>query len=140
VDHDRLHDGTALPTASPTRRCRPYRYAYAQGTDQPVTEWPTRLVKVDVETGESWTHDARDGHVSEPIFVPRTEPDERRGDGTPPLDAPEDDGVVLAVELDVDAGHSWLVVLDGQSFEERARAALPHAVPFDFHGRYFPEL
>ncbi|MWG36797.1 carotenoid oxygenase family protein [Halomarina oriensis] len=140
VDHERLHDGTSLPTASPARRCRPYRYAYAQETDQPVTEWPTRLVKVDVETGESWTHRAHDGHVGEPVFVPRTEPNDPRDVGSPPLDAPEDDGLVLAVELDEAAGHSWLVVLDGESFEERARAAVPHAIPFDFHGRYFPEL
>jgi beta,beta-carotene 9',10'-dioxygenase len=32
------------------------------------------------------------------------------------------------------------VVLDGESMTERARAPLPHAVPFDFHGRFFPEL
>jgi len=140
VDHERLHDGTALPTASPLRRCRPYRYAYAQGTDQPVTEWPTRLVKVDTETGETWDHEAADGHVSEPVFVPRAESSEPRDDGTAPTDAPEDDGAVLAVELDEGAGHSWLLVLDGDSFEERARAAVPHAIPFDFHGRYFPEL
>ncbi|WP_197431328.1 carotenoid oxygenase family protein, partial [Halorubrum sp. CBA1125] len=28
----------------------------------------------------------------------------------------------------------------GETFAERARATLPHATPFDFHGRYFPEL
>jgi len=31
-------------------------------------------------------------------------------------------------------------VLDGGTLAELARAPLPHAVPFDFHGRYFPEL
>jgi beta-carotene 15,15'-monooxygenase len=140
VSRERLHEGTALPTASPARRCRPYRYAYAQATDQPVTEWPTRLVKIDTETGETSSHDAREGHVSEPVFVPRGGDDDPRTNGTGPVAGPEDEGVVLAVELDEGAGHSWLVVLDGESFEERARAALPHAVPFDFHGRYFPEL
>jgi beta-carotene 15,15'-monooxygenase len=52
----------------------------------------------------------------------------------------EDEGVVLSVALDTEAEHSWLLVLDGESFTERARAAIPHAIPFDFHGRFFPEL
>ncbi len=131
VDRERLHDGTALPTVSPAVRCRPHRYVYAQATDQPVTEWPKRLVKVDTETREATAFAAGgDRHYSEPVFVPAPEGD-REG---------EDDGVVLAVELDVGAGHSWLVVLDGGTFEERARAAVPHAIPFDFHGRFFPEL
>ena len=140
VTRERLHEGTALPTASPLRRCRPYRYVYAQGTDQPVTEWPSTLVKVDTETRETRTYDPSDGHVGEPVFVPRGEPTTPRVAGTAPVAGPEDDGVVLAVELDREAGHSWLVVLDGEAFEERARAAVPHAIPFDFHGRYFPEL
>ncbi|WP_254535806.1 carotenoid oxygenase family protein [Halomarina litorea] len=131
VDRERLHDGTALPTASPAVRCRPHRYVYAQGTDQPVTEWPGRLVKVDTETREATAFAAEgERHYSEPIFVPAPASDREA----------EDDGVVLTVELDVGAGHSWLVVLDGRTFEERARAAVPHAIPFDFHGRYFPEL
>ncbi|MFD1513577.1 carotenoid oxygenase family protein [Halomarina rubra] len=142
VRRERVHDGTALPTASPAVRCRPYRYAYAQDTDQPVTAWPSRLVKVDVETGDYWTHSVEAGHVSEPIFVPRVtgESGESGESGERARDHSEDDGVVLAVELDREAGHSWLVCLDGPTFEERARAAIPHAVPFDFHGRWFPEL
>ena len=50
----------------------------------------------------------------------------------------EDDGVVLTVALDDDDDVSRLIVLDGGTLEERARATLPHQVPFDFHGRYFP--
>ena len=52
----------------------------------------------------------------------------------------EDDGVVVTVAFDVEAEHSRLLVLDGLSFTERARFTLPHAAPFDFHGRYLPEL
>jgi carotenoid cleavage dioxygenase-like enzyme len=33
-----------------------------------------------------------------------------------------------------------LLVFDAETLTERARAPLPHAVPFGFHGRYFPEL
>ncbi|MFB6244141.1 MAG: carotenoid oxygenase family protein, partial [Halobaculum sp.] len=50
-----------------------------------------------------------------------------------------DAGVVLTVGLDTDAERSRLFVLDGQTMTERARADLPLALPFDFHGRFFPE-
>ena len=49
-------------------------------------------------------------------------------------------GIVLTVSLDTDADQSRLLVLDGERFEGRAWVMLPHAAPFDFHGRYFPEL
>lgn len=120
--------GTALPTTSPAVRLDRHRYVYAQGTDQPVTAWPQTVVKIDTETEGITTFTDDDNHFSEPIFVPRP-------DGTQ-----EDDGVVLTVMLDPDAQRSVLVVLDGQTLTERARAPLPHAVPFDFHGRFFPEL
>jgi len=138
VERERYHEGgTALPTVSPAVRMREHRYVYAQGCDQPVTEWPGRVTKLDVETGATATFDA-DGHPSEPVFVPR--PD--RPDSDPwTLGAPEreDAGVVLTVVLHPE-GRSSLVVLDGEELDERARVRLPHALPFDFHGRFFPEV
>ncbi|MFB6118774.1 carotenoid oxygenase family protein [Halosegnis sp.] len=124
---DRFATGTGLPTVSPATWLAEHRYVYAQGTNEPVTEWPRAVRKVDTADGETtdWTDG---GPVSEPIFVPR--PD---GDA-------EDDGVVLTVMLDPDAERSLLVVLDAATMTERARAPLPHALPFDFHGRFFPEL
>ncbi|MFC6787464.1 carotenoid oxygenase family protein [Halobaculum halobium] len=136
VTRETLYDGgTALPTVSPARWCREHRYVYAMGTDRPVNEWARRVLKLDVETGEAVEFDDG-GYFGEPIFVPN------------PDGEAEDDGVVLAVTLeegvgvdgDATTGRSALVVLDGETFTERARARLPHAVPFDFHGRYFPEL
>jgi len=127
VEREPLYDdGTALPTASPARWCRPHRYVYAMSMEQPASGWAHGVLKIDVDTGDAIEH--RDGgdYFGEPIFVP--DPD---GDA-------EDDGVVLAVALDADA--SRLVVLDGHTLEKRARATLPHQVPFDFHGRYFPEV
>ncbi|MEF8825325.1 MAG: carotenoid oxygenase family protein [Halapricum sp.] len=120
-------DGTALPTVSPARWCRPHRYVYAMSMDQPTTEWATGLLKLDTQTGEVVEFAVGGDYFGEPVFVPRA-------------DGPEDAGVVLAVSLDVDAGRSRLLVLDGECFDERARVDLPHAAPFDFHGRYFPEL
>lgn len=124
---DRLYDGaTALPTVSPAVEGREHRYVYAQHGDQPLTEWPREVVKIDVETGTTTTF-AADAFLSEPVFVPRPDGDR------------EDDGVVLTVALDRTAGHSTLLVLDAD-LTELARAPLPHAVPFDFHGRWFPAL
>jgi len=121
-------DGSALPTVSPARWCRPHRYVYAMGIDTPVTEWAKRVLELDTETGAVRTFDDGGDYFGEPLFVP--EPD---GDA-------ENAGVVLTVALDVEADRSRLLLLDGESFDERARVTLPHAAPFDFHGRYFPEL
>jgi beta-carotene 15,15'-monooxygenase len=129
VDRETLYgDGTALPTASPARWCRDHRYVYAMSMDQPVTGWAHGVMKLDVETGEVSEFADGGDYFGEPVFVP--DPDGTR----------EDDGVVLTVALDPEADRSRLLVLDGHSFGERARATLPHAAPFDFHGRYFPEL
>mgnify|MGYP000058944582 CR=1 FL=1 len=129
VSRETLSDaGSALPTSSPARWCREHRYIYAMGMDTPVTEWARRVVKLDVETGTVRTFDEGGDYFGEPIFVPA------------PDGESEDAGVVLTVALDVDAGRSRVLVLDGETFAERARATLPHPVPFDFHGRYFPEL
>jgi beta-carotene 15,15'-monooxygenase len=128
VSREMLYDeGTALPTASPARWCEPHRYIYAMSMDQPATEWATGVMKYDTQTDEVDEFEAGGEYFGEPLFVPG------------PGDAP-DAGVVLTVALDTAAGHSRLIVLDGEQFEERARVTLPHAIPFDFHGRYFPEV
>ncbi|MFB6282127.1 MAG: carotenoid oxygenase family protein [Haloferacaceae archaeon] len=129
LDRDPIYEaGTALPTVPRTRWCRPHRYVYAQGTDQPVTEWPTALLKIDAESGRAEEYRGDDDHYGEPVMVPRPGADR------------EDEGVVLAVGLDRDAERSSLVALDARSFDRIARAPLPHPLPFDFHGRWFPGL
>lgn len=128
VSREMLYDnGTALPTTSPARWCESHRYVYAMSMQQPATEWATGVMKYDTETGDVDEFTAGGEYFGEPIFVPG------------PGDA-EDAGVVLTVVLDTTAGHSRLIVLDGEQFEEQARVDLPHAIPFDFHGRYFSEL
>ncbi len=120
---ERYDGGLELPTVPPAARGRPYRYAYAQATDR---EGANGLVKLDVERGtaqEWWEHGV---YVEEPRMVQR------------PDAATEDDGVVLATALDTRAERSVLLVFDAETLTEQARALLPHAVPFGFHGRYFP--
>ena len=129
VARETLYDGgTALPTASPARWCRPHRYVYAMSMPQPVTDWANGVLKLDTETGAVTERTDGGAYFGEPIFVPA------------PGDGPTDDGVVLTVALDPDDDRSRLLVLDGETLAERARATLPHAAPFDFHGRYFPEI
>jgi beta-carotene 15,15'-monooxygenase len=120
-------DGTALPTASPARWCRPHRYVYAMSMDQPASDWAGGVLKIDTRSGDVVEHAGGADYFGEPIFVPG--PDETA-----------DAGVVLTVTLDTAAERSRLLVLDGETLAERARVTLPHAAPFDFHGRYFPEI
>jgi len=124
VTRTRRYDGgLELPTVPPAVRTRPYRYAYAQATDR---RGANGLVKVDLdrETATEWW--GRGVYVEEPRMVQR-----------PGADA-EDDGVVLAPALDTDAERSVLLVFDAETLSLLARAPLPHAVPFGFHGRFFP--
>ncbi len=119
----RLYDGgLELPTVPPAVRTRPYRYAYGQATDR---RGANGLAKIDTEreTATEWWE--RSVYVEEPRVV-------RRPDASA-----EDDGVVLAPALDTKRERSMLLVFDAATLEERARAYLPHAVPFGFHGRFF---
>ena len=47
--------------------------------------------------------------------------------------------MILSVVLDPSAGRSFLLVLDAETFEERARAEAPHHIPLGFHGSFFGE-
>ncbi len=131
--YEHLADELEMPRFSPRVHTREYEHVFAQSTEM---EAGNAIVRVDVGGGEGDNAEAGDDrgitrrweeqgvYSGEPIFVPRPE-----GDA-------EADGVVLSLCLDTDAERSLLVVLDGD-LEELARAPLPHAVPFGFHGEYF---
>jgi carotenoid cleavage dioxygenase-like enzyme len=106
---------------------RPYRYAYGASavTDSAFLD---RLVKIDVEDGSAagWQEDGT--YPGEPVFVPR------------PDGEAEDDGVLLSIVLDSERHRSFLLVLDAATFAERARAEVPHHIPFGFHGQFFGSL
>ncbi|EMA46564.1 carotenoid oxygenase family protein [Halobiforma nitratireducens] len=125
VRRSRRYDGgLELPTVPASVRGRRYRYAYAQATDRTGANG---LVKLDVERGTATEWWERGVYVEEPRMV-------RRPGGTA-----EDDGVVIAPALDTGRERSMLLVFDAETLVEQARAPLPHAVPFGFHGRYFPD-
>jgi carotenoid cleavage dioxygenase-like enzyme len=103
-------------------RCneRPYRYAWGAGTG---SGWFDRIVKADLLERRASVWAEEGSSPGEPVFV------------TAPEAEAEDEGVLLSVVLGED-GHSFLLVLDAGSLQERARAAVPHHIPFGFHGMF----
>jgi beta,beta-carotene 9',10'-dioxygenase len=103
-----------------------YRYVYGVSIHpQQRQGFYNQLLKLDVQTGAAQTWYQPGCYPGEPIFA-----------GKPGREMP-DDGVILSVVLDAAAGTSFLLVLDAHSFDELARAEIPHAVLFGYHGAYF---
>lgn len=125
VEGQTIAKGLELPRIAPAARTREHRYVYAQGS---ATADGNHVVKVDTTTGETTTWSEAGLFVEEPIPVL-----------APDAPAESDRGVVLVTALNVPEERSDLLVLDAATLEERARAPLPHHLPFGFHGRYFPE-
>ncbi|MFB6207560.1 MAG: carotenoid oxygenase family protein [Haloglomus sp.] len=115
---------------------REHRYVYCAETRRggPL---PSHLAKVDTARApgyaDRWTEPGC--YPGEPVFVPASAPGS--GDGATASTPREDDGAVLSVVLDADADRSFLLVLDAASFQELARAELPHRLPFAFHGEFY---
>ncbi|HXW72360.1 MAG TPA: carotenoid oxygenase family protein [Methylocella sp.] len=103
---------------------RRHRYVWGIGDSGSQSIWDS-IVKQDTETSEFTSWSAGNTFPGEPVFV---EAPGREG---------EDNGALLSVVLDGNRHCSFLLVLDAASLQERARAYLPHAIPFGFHGNYF---
>ncbi len=104
------------------RNGREHRYVWGMASrDGGLFE---RVVKVDVAVGTTQAWDEPGSYPGEPVFVAR------------PGGEAEDDGVLLSVVLDSRERRSWLLVLDAAGFTELARATVPHAIPFGFHGQF----
>ncbi|MGE0010184.1 MAG: carotenoid oxygenase family protein [Candidatus Babeliales bacterium] len=101
-----------------------YSYIYAYGKKYAPLFVADRLVKVNVNTGKSIEWWQEHCYPGEPIFV-----------AAPSLKS-EDDGVILSVVLDTQKQTSFLLVLDGETFKELARAYVPHHIPFGIHGLF----
>jgi carotenoid cleavage dioxygenase-like enzyme len=108
---------------------RDYRFAYGISIrkDRP-DDFLDQLVKVDVRerTARVWHEDGC--YPGEPVFV------------AAPSGAAEDDGVVLSLVLDANNDNSFLLILAAGSFEEIARAEVPHRIPFGLHGQFFDQI
>ncbi len=124
VTRTRLYDGAIeMPGVARENRTREHRYVYGQTTGR---EGANGLVKVDTDRGTAVEWWEQSVYVEEPRVVRRPGADR------------EDDGVVLAPALDVDAERARLLVFDAETLTELARAEVPHHHPFGFHGRFFP--
>ena len=104
---------------------KPYRYVWGAGF-QAQSGFGDSTVRIDAETGSVKSWQEAHCYPGEPVLVPS------------PLAKAEDDGVLLSVTLDAGKGASFLLVLDAATLTERARALVPHAIPFHFQGNYFP--
>jgi carotenoid cleavage dioxygenase-like enzyme len=126
VESAPLAAGFELPRINYAYNGREYGYAY--GVDARPGGFLDTLQKVDLASGdvETWSEDGC--FPGEPVYVPS------------PGASVEDDGVILSVVLDAPGGASFLLVLDASTFEERARARVPHRIPFGFHGQYFGDV
>lgn len=102
---------------------RQYEYAYLATTDH--GSLPTGIAKVSVDdsTVREWSEPGL--HPGEAIFVPA------------PSATAEDDGVLLSLALDGATERSVMICLDAATLEERARAVLPHRLPYTFHGQFY---
>lgn len=106
---------------------KPYRYLYfTLSKEQDKTFSMKELGKFDLETRQLTTWNEPGYEVMEPVFVPS------------PESQSEDDGIILTVMHDVKK-NSFLVVLDGRTFKEIARAKMPWHIPSSLHGQYFSE-
>lgn len=104
---------------------KPYRFVYGVSKNLEVgDDFFDQLIKLDVEAGQTLSWFEADCYPGEPVFVAAPNP------------TGEDDGVVLSVVLDASSAQSFMLVLDAATFTELARARVPHAIPFGFHGRF----
>ncbi|MGW6056804.1 carotenoid oxygenase family protein [Streptomyces sp. NPDC055189] len=114
----------------------PYRYVYGVGArDGRGDDFVNQLVKLDVTSGATQIWSEADRYPGEPVFVPAPASERTKESETAETaEYTEDAGVVLSLVLDTAARTSFLLVLDARTFHEVARAEVPHAIPFDFHG------
>lgn len=124
VSRQSLADGDIELPRINYARCneRPYRYVWGVGGGP--GGWLERVVKIDTHDHTTLTWSEEGCYPGEPVFVAHPEAQE------------EDDGVLLSVVLDARAGTSFLLVLDAGDLGELARAAVPHHIPFGFHGQF----
>jgi len=107
---------------------QPYRYAYTMAL--PEGEWAvgaTKLYKHDLEAGTREVHEFGEGrYPGEFVFVPRSD------------DAPEGDGWMVGLVIDLPHETTDLVILDATRFAEPPVASIriPHRVPPGFHGNW----
>ncbi|MCJ8737373.1 hypothetical protein PDJAM_G00023160 [Pangasius djambal] len=120
-----ISEGTEVPRINYNYNGQKHRYAYVT---EARTILATKIIKLDVETKLKVEWSAENCLPIEPVFVPR------------PGASEEDDGVVLTSVINGNPGESdFLLVLDGKSFQEMARASVNVELHIDMHGFFIPQ-
>lgn len=118
--------GQDFPRMNEQLATRPYRYAYTVSFGGDASGG-TRLLKHDLETGQTHTHRHGPGReTGEAVFVPRQSA------------SAEDDGWLLSYVYDANSQTSDLVILNAQDVTGPPQAIvhLNHRVPHGFHGNW----
>lgn len=118
-----------FPKVNPNYYGYSYCYAYGQAL---VENYRQYLVKKNLCTTDHEIQDKiwyKENHYSgEPMFIPR------------PGATEEDDGVVMVIVLDGTTELSYLMLLDGQTFETIAEARMDTHIPMSIHGTWVDEI
>ena len=122
---------TEFPRVDERRLGRRHRFGYMAAREPELNDgaqplW-TAVRKYDLERGGVTERRFGAGNgVGEPLFVPRT------------AAAGEDDGWVLVLVYDAahDTSDFWILDAQDVAGEPVARVALPHRVPYGFHGNW----
>lgn len=104
-----------------------YQYIYCADCSQLPTGFFDKLVKINLQGGSVATWREEGCYTGEPVFI------------ATPTAKSEDDGVVMSIILDAKRDKSFLLILDAISFQEIARADLPHRLPFGLHGQFYSQ-
>ena len=121
-----------FPRADERSVGQPYRYAFTMALPtEPEARFvgATALYRHDLESGARQVHNFGPGrHPGEFVFVPTT------------ADAPEGEGWLVGLVVDLGQETTDLVILDAMRFEDAPVASirLPHRVPPGFHGNWIP--
>ena len=121
-----------LPTIDGRRTGLPYRYAYALGLPEQLTEvlvGEAPLLKHDLALGVRHIHEFGPGRIAgEFVFVPRAQ------------DAEEDDGWLIGLVVEADNQSTALEILNARVLAAApiATVRIPHRIPPGIHGAWLP--
>lgn len=121
-----LCEGLDLPRINYDVNGKRHRFIYCSCVEKSALA--KEIAKFDTETKERicWSED--NCWPSEPVFVPR------------PNGESEDDGVVLSAINNCNPGQSsFMLILDGRTFKEVARAYVKAELPQSMHGFFIPQ-
>ncbi|XP_054479186.1 beta,beta-carotene 15,15'-dioxygenase [Anoplopoma fimbria] len=119
-------EGFELPRMNYDINGKKHRFVYGNSVEESALT--KEIAKFDTETKEKiyWRED--NCSPSEPVFIPR------------PNGESEDDGVVLASVINSNPGQScFILILDGRTFKEVARAYVNTPLHKDMHGFFIPQ-